>query len=81
MNLVVTILKNGIVAQLVKNPPALQETQVRFLGWEDPLETEMATHLSILPGKTHGQRSLSACYNLATKPRPPQKMTASLNSQ
>ena len=48
MNLVVTILKNGIVAQLVKNPPALQETQVRFLGWEDPLETEMATHSSIL---------------------------------
>ena len=48
MNLVVTILKNGIVAQLVKNPPALQETQVRFLGWEDPLEKEMATHSGIL---------------------------------
>jgi len=28
--------------------PAMQETQVRFLGWEDPLEKEMATHSSIL---------------------------------
>ena len=32
----------------VKNPPAMQETQVRFLDWEDPLEKEMATHSSIL---------------------------------
>ena len=36
------------VAQLVKNPPAMQETCVRFLGWEDPLEKEKATHSSIL---------------------------------
>ena len=32
------------MAQLVKNPPAIQETWVQFLGWEDPLEKEMATH-------------------------------------
>ena len=38
----------SLVAQLVKNLPALQETWVRFLGWEDPLEEEMATHSSIL---------------------------------
>ena len=38
----------SLVAQLVKNLPAVQETQVRFLGWEDPLEKEMATHSSIL---------------------------------
>ena len=31
-----------------KNPPAKQETWVRSLGWEDPLEKEMATHSSIL---------------------------------
>ena len=37
-----------LVAQLVKNPPAMQETPVRFLGWEDPLEKGMATHSSIL---------------------------------
>ena len=37
-----------LVAQLVKNPPAMQETQVQSLGGEDPLEKEMATHSSIL---------------------------------
>ena len=36
------------VAQWVKNLPAMQETWVRFLGWEDPLEKEMATHTSTL---------------------------------
>ena len=35
------------IAQLVKNLPAMQETWVWFLGWEDPLEKEMATHSSI----------------------------------
>ena len=33
---------------VVKNPPTVQETQVWSLGWEDPLEEEMATHSSIL---------------------------------
>ena len=36
------------VTQLVKNLPAMLETWVRFLGWEDPLEKEMATHSSTL---------------------------------
>ena len=36
------------VAQLIKNLPAMQETWVQSLGWEDPLEKEMATHSSIL---------------------------------
>ena len=36
---------------VVKNPPAVQETQVQSLGWEDPLEKEMATHSSILTWK------------------------------
>ena len=36
------------MAQQVKNLPAMQETQVRSLGWEDPLEKEMATHSSVL---------------------------------
>ena len=35
-------------AQMVKNLLAMQETWVRFLGWEDPLEKELATHSSIL---------------------------------
>ena len=38
----------SLVAQLVKNPPALWETWVQFLGWEDPLEKGKATHSSIL---------------------------------
>ena len=38
----------SLLAQLLKNLLAMQETQVRFLGWEDPLEKEMATHSSIL---------------------------------
>ena len=37
-----------LVAQLVRNPPAMQETPVQFLGWEDPLEEGMATLSSIL---------------------------------
>ena len=36
------------MAQRIKHLPAMQETQVRSLGWEDPLEKEMATHPSIL---------------------------------
>ena len=38
----------GPVAQAVKNPPAMWETRVRSLGWEDPLEEGMATHFSML---------------------------------
>ena len=39
---------DSLLAQLVKNLPAMQETLVQFLGWEDPLEEDMATHSSIL---------------------------------
>ena len=38
----------SLVAQTVNNPPAMQETPVWFLGWEDPLEKGMATHSGIL---------------------------------
>ena len=41
----------SLVSQMVKNLPAIQETQVRSLGQEDPLEKEMATHSSILAWK------------------------------
>ena len=44
----------SLMAQAVKNLPAMQETQemqVRSLGWEDPLEEEMATHSNILAWK------------------------------
>ena len=39
---------NSLVAQMVKNSPAIRETWVRSLGWEDPLEEGIATHSSIL---------------------------------
>ena len=39
------------MAQMVKRLPAMQETQVRSLGWEDPLEKEMATHSNTLAWK------------------------------
>ena len=40
--------KGSLVAQLVKNLPAMRETWVQCLGWEDPLEKEKATHSSML---------------------------------
>ena len=43
---------------MVKNLPAMQDTQVRSLGREGPLEKGMATHSSILAGESHGQRNL-----------------------
>ena len=43
---------------MVKNLPAMQETQVRSLGWEDSLEKGMATDSVFLPGEFHRQRSL-----------------------
>ena len=45
------------MAQAVKNLPAMQETWVRYLGWEDTLEKETATQSSILAWRIHGQRS------------------------
>ena len=49
---------------MVKNPPAIQETWVQFLDWEDPLEEDMATKFSILPWRIpwteepHGLQSM-----------------------
>ena len=44
-------LVTSLVAQMAKHLPTMQETQVRFLGQEDPLEKEMATHSSTLVWK------------------------------
>ena len=43
-----TLFGASLVAQLIKNPPAMQETWVQSLGWEDPLEKRKATHSSIV---------------------------------
>ena len=47
-------LRVPLMTQLVKNLPAMQETWVPFLGQEDPLEKEMATHSSILAWRIPG---------------------------
>ena len=44
-------IEPSLMAQMVKRLPTMQNTRVRFLGWEDPLEKEMATHSSILAWK------------------------------
>ena len=48
----------SLVAQLVKNPPAMWETWVQPLGWEDPLEKGKATHSSILAWKKMGSQRI-----------------------
>ena len=49
---------DSLVAQIEKNLPAIQETQVQSLGQEDSLANGMATIPVFLPGESHGQRSL-----------------------
>ena len=44
----INVYRTSLVAQIVKNLPAMQETQVRFLGQKDALEKDMATHSGIL---------------------------------
>ena len=51
-------IATSLVAQTVKSLPTMRETRVQSLGWEGLLEKEMATHSSILPGKSQGWRSL-----------------------
>ena len=51
----------SLIAQSVKNLPAVQQTQVRSLSQEESLKKEMATHSSILSWKSLGQRSLVGC--------------------
>ena len=52
-------MRTLLIAQLVKNLPAMQDTPVRFLGWEDPLEKGKATHSSILAWLAKSQTQLS----------------------
>ena len=48
LNYLFSLYRASLVAQMVKNLPAMQETQVQYLGQEDPLEKEMVTHSSTL---------------------------------
>ena len=57
----------SLVAQSVKNLPAVQETWVRSLGWEDPLEKEMATHSSILAWKISWTEELGRLQSMGSQ--------------
>ena len=79
-------LQASLIAQLIKNLPAMQETQIRFLGREDSLEKEMTIHSSILawkipwteePGGLQSTGSQESDNVLATKPPPPHTMSQS----
>ena len=53
------MVRTSLIAQSVKNLPAMQETRIRTLGREDPLEKEVANNTPVLlPGKSQGQKSL-----------------------
>ena len=59
-------LSAGLIAQLVKNPPAMQETQVQSLGWEDPLEKGKATLCSVLAWRIPwGRKALDTIERLS----------------
>ena len=53
----------SLVAQSVKNLPAVQETRFQSLGWEDPLEKEMATHSSVLAWKIMDRGAWRATFH------------------
>ena len=59
----------GLDDSLLSSLPAMRETQVQSLGWKDPLEKEMAAHSNILPGKSHGRRSLAGYSPLGHRVR------------
>ena len=65
----IIVLGASLVAQTVKNLPAMQEIWVQFLGQEDPLEKrrEWLPTLVFLPGESHGQRSLAGYSPWVTK--------------
>ena len=68
-NLYQNVHSNSLVTQLVENLPAVQETWVRSLGWEDPLEKEMATHSSVLAWKIMDRGAWRATFHGVPKSR------------
>ena len=60
--------KESLVAQVVKNPLSMQETQVQSLGWEDPLKKEEWLPTPVfLPGELHGHRSLGRLQSMGSQ--------------
>ena len=67
MGLVITVFWASLVAQMVKNPSAMQGTSIQSVGWEDPLEEGMETHSSILAWRIPMDRGawLDAVHGIA----------------
>ena len=59
--------RTSLVAQTVKHLSTMRETWVQSLGWEDPLERKQQSTPVLLPGKSHGQRSLEGTVHGVTK--------------
>ena len=57
-------IETSLVTQMVKRPLAMQETQVQYLGWEDPLEKGMATHSSTLAWKIPWTKKLGRLQSM-----------------
>ena len=57
----------SLVAQMVKNLPAMWEIQVRFLGWKDPLEKEMITHSSNLAWRIPWTEEAGGLYSMGSQ--------------
>ena len=55
------------MAQTVKNLPAMQETQIQSLGWEDLVEKKMATHLSILAWKSPWTEQFGGLWSMESQ--------------
>ena len=55
------------MAQMVKNPPAMQESWVQSLSWEDPLEKEMATHSSNLAWRVPWTEELGGLQSMGSQ--------------
>ena len=62
-----SLLLGFLVAQMVKSLPAMWETQVQFLSWEDPLEREMAIHSSILAWKIPWTEELGGLQSVGSQ--------------
>ena len=57
----------SLVTQTVKNLPAMQDTWVQYLGWENPLEKEVATHSSILAWRTPWTEELGRLQSMGSQ--------------
>ena len=67
------LIRASLVAQTVKNPPAMQEAQVQSLDWEDPLEKGMPTHSSILAGRIPWTEEQNRLQSIGSQSRTWQK--------